>query len=227
MRISSTRSTRFHSALASICTSALLVSLAPAAARTGGEGEIALAALRALELEAGLAKTPNLYLVVDPVKSVLEIRARGTVLESVPLAALGLMDFQPMFGSVAEPQLLAPAIWTVALGPGDTDRETIAPTELRPFPKDEEEAQATGPDATQKPAAEKDPEADGKPTNYRVSLDNGWQLVDGNEVPGALISAPVISNDSRCWWFPDYAIKSEIGTLYMTGEVIFTLAGEE
>ena len=58
-------------------------------------------------------------------------------------------------------------------------------------------------------------------------LDNGWQLVDGNEVPGALISAPVISNDSRCWWFPDYAIKSEIGTLYMTGEVIFTLAGEE
>ena len=36
---------------------------------------------RTLELEAGLAKTPAIYLFVDPAQKVLEVRSRGMALD--------------------------------------------------------------------------------------------------------------------------------------------------
>lgn len=134
--------------------------------------------LRALELEAELAKKPALYLVLDPAAGRLEVRVRGTALTQVPVAEVSELVFAGLFGSGEAPPLRAPALWTVVRGPGDTDRETLAPTTLRPYSEDdEEEAGATSP-APAKPKGDGD-----KPTSYRVQLDVGWQLYLVNEPP--------------------------------------------
>jgi hypothetical protein len=87
--------------------------------------------------------------------------------------------FQPMLGSADAVPLPAPAIWRVAQGPGDTDRETIAPTTLRPYSEEEDRKEPAAPGA--KPAPKKDENE--KPATYRIQLDNGWQLMVVNEPP--------------------------------------------
>ena len=76
-----------------------------------------------------------------------------------------------------------PAMWMVKEGPGDTDREVIAPTELRPMPaEDEEEVEPTpaptpaGPTPTPTPVPE-------PPVSYRVQLENGWDLWITDRLP--------------------------------------------
>ncbi len=165
---------RFRSALAFSFSSLLLLAATAGAATSA-------ARLRLAELEADLAKQPNLYLVLDPVAGRLEVKARGMELTVVPVAELSLLTFRPLFGGADAPPLDAPTIWKVRQGPGDTDRETIAPTTLRPYSDEEEmeEPAATAPGA--KPA--KKPGEEEKPSSYRVSLDNGWQLFLANEPP--------------------------------------------
>lgn len=140
--------------------------------------------LRALELEAELARKPALYLVLDLGAKRLEVRVRGTVLTEVALRETHRLVFASLFGEAEAPPLRAPALWSVVEGPGDTDRETIAPTTLRPYSEEEEEETAPAPATTPaKPAGE--PE---KPSSYRVQLDVGWQLFVVDEPPrlGAL-----------------------------------------
>lgn len=110
------------------------------------------------------------------------MRARATELAAVPLVAVSKLVFAPIFGGAEAPPLVAPAIWTIVEGPGDTDRETIAPTTLRPYSEEDEEdaAGATSPaPATAKPADG----TEAKPTTYRVRLDVGWQLLVTDEAP--------------------------------------------
>lgn len=99
----------------------------------------------------------------------------------MPLVEVSKLVFAPIFGSAEVPPLVAPAIWTIVEGPGDTDRETIAPTTLRPYSEDDEEAaEVTSP----APAAAKPADgAEAKPTTYRVRLDVGWQLLVTDEAP--------------------------------------------
>ena len=180
---SSTR--RFLSALAFSCTSAALFAAEAPPARSPEE-------LRLVELEGNLAKAPQVYLTLDPAARRLDVRLRGIVLERIELLELTTLRFRPLFGSDEAPPLLAPAMWSVAEGPGDTDRETIAPVTLKPYPKEgeeEEEAPATPlpPGATPTPAPKK-PGEDDKPSTYRVRLDNQWQLYVINDIP------------QRGWW---------------------------
>jgi hypothetical protein len=167
----------FRSALASSFTSLALV------VASAGAADPRLA-LRMVELESQLAKDPGVYLYFDPAAPAVEVRVRGLTLETVKAQAVTLLDFQPLFGGGGSPKLAAPGIWKVAQGPGDTDRETIAPTTLKPYSEDEEKEEPAKPGTPGAPAPTP-PKKDEfqKPSTYRVQLDNGWQLFVTNEPP--------------------------------------------
>ncbi len=160
----------FQSALACFSTSLLLAgaALAEASDRTL---ELRFAEL---ELEHKLAKEGDLYFRLDAGQPRLQVRARGLTLKEVPLSQLFLLVFQPLFGGTSPPSLPSPSVWTITNGPGDTDRETIAPTELRPYSEEEPEPKPPSPTATPIPKVDDEPQ---RPARYRVALDNGWQLL--------------------------------------------------
>lgn len=138
--------------------------------------------------------------MLDPAARRLSVKARGLTLSETPLASIELLTFRPFLGAHETPPLEAPAIWTVTRGPGDTDRETIAPTTLRPYSEEEERTEPTpAPGATPQPAKEA-----GKPTSYRVALDNGWQLLVADEPP-------------RFGWFRRFAAAVRDGWLRFRG----------
>ncbi|HEX9799657.1 MAG TPA: hypothetical protein VGC00_05740 [Thermoanaerobaculia bacterium] len=145
-------------------------------------GDEDLRRLRAVELETELARQRAIYFVLDPDARRLTVKVRATELETVRLLEIRRLVFAPIFGSATPPELPAPAVWTVVEGPGDTDRETIAPTTLRPYSEADEEEE---PPATATPGAPAKPggEVAGKPTTYRVRLDVGWQLLVTSEPP--------------------------------------------
>jgi hypothetical protein len=159
------------------------LAVAGAIAAAGARGDEDLERLRTVELETELAKQPAIYFVLDSAASRLVVKARATELATVPIAEIRRLVFAPIFGAAAAPPPLpAPAVWTVVEGPGDTDRETIAPTTLRPYSESEEEEEeppAAAPASPAKPAGE----SEGKPTTYRVRLDVGWQLLVTSEPP--------------------------------------------
>lgn len=138
--------------------------------------------LRLVELEGQLARSPIVYLVLDPTAKVLDIRVRGIVIERVELQGLELLTYQPLFGAADAPPLAIPAVWTITQGPGDTDREVIAPVRLRPYPKDGEEEEEEPAPTPAPGTAEEEQQAQPRAT-YRVQLDNEWQLYVVNAPP--------------------------------------------
>lgn len=165
-------------ALAFFSTS-LLLAVALAAPAPAAELDPAVR-LSLAELETALAKKPSPYLVLEPSVPRLLVKSKGLVLADVPLQEIHRLVFRPLFGGAEVPALQAPAIWTVTQGPGDTDRETIAPTTLKPYSDEEEMAEpAPAPGATPTPK----PGDRDKPSSYRVALDNGWQLFLVEETP--------------------------------------------
>lgn len=144
----------------------------------------ALARVRIIEFETALAREPKIYLVLDPAGKHLDIKSRAMVLERVELGALLLLEFEPLFSRAESPVLNAPTLWKVTQGPGDTDRETIAPVELRPYSEDEERIEPPAPAGTPGTApAKKKTDETPIPTSYRATIDNGWQLYVTAEAP--------------------------------------------
>jgi hypothetical protein len=145
----------------------------------------ALARLRTIEFETALAREPRIYLVLDPGSKRLDIKSRAMVLDRVELAAILLLEFQPLFSDERSPGLSAPTLWKVTQGPGDTDRETIAPVELRPYSEEEEkeEPAPVAPAGAPAAPAQKKPDETTIPTSYRATLDNGWQIYVTAEAP--------------------------------------------
>ena len=113
----------------------------------------ALARLRSIEFETALAREPKIYLVLDPQAKHLDIKSRAMVLERIAIDALLLLEFEPLFSQAESPELSAPTLWKVTQGPGDTDRETIAPVALRPYSEEEEKEAPAAPAAAGAPAA--------------------------------------------------------------------------
>lgn len=168
------------SALASFSTSVALAALARA-----GDAPLDPARVTTAELEAELARKPALYLVLDPPRRVLEVKARGVVLDTVPLSGVEIVSQQPFFRLSAPATPALPAIWLVDEGPGDTDREVIAPASLRPYSSEEEEAEPPpapagggGPAATPTPVPE-------PPSSYRSRLSSGWDLWITGSLPSS------------------------------------------
>lgn len=168
---------------ASSFTSPALALALLSAATLGGTELPPLAALKVAEFETALAKDHGIYLVLDPAKRLLEIKSRGLDLDRIVLDELLVLEFRPLFASGDAPRLEAPAVWKIAVGPGDADRETIAPPELRPYSEEAEEEEPAAPAAGD--AAKKPDDEERLPSSYRVGLDNGWQLYITSEVPRA------------------------------------------
>jgi hypothetical protein len=136
------------------------------------------ARVAALEMEAGLAKKPGVYLVLDPQRRVLEIRSRGAVLDAVGLKGIEIVSQQPVLRRDIPAHPPIPAVWMVEQGAGDSDREVVEPTELRPAPKmgeEEDEAEPT-PSATPAAPIPTPTPAPLPPVSYRNRLANGWDL---------------------------------------------------
>jgi len=154
------------------------------------------ARVAALELEAGLAKRPSVYLVLDPQRRMLEIKARGTILDTIQLAGIEIMSQQPVLRARHPAHPPIPAVWTVKEGPGDTDREVVAPKELRPAPKDDEEDESAEPTPGASPAVPTPTPTPVPmpPPSYRSRLTNGWDLWITDTLPpqslfGTLVAA--------------------------------------
>jgi hypothetical protein len=183
------RSARASSSTSAVAVVALLCATLASGAARAAEGASAmppLAALRIAEFETALAKGKGIYLVLDPRAGRLTVKSRGLTLDSVEIGELALLEFRPLLFKGDAPELIAPTVWKITEGPGDSDRETIAPPELRPYSEEEEPEPepAPPPAGGGAPApAKKKPEEMEKPSSYRVSLDNGWQLFITPEAP--------------------------------------------
>jgi hypothetical protein len=167
------------SALAFTCTSLLWVAGAQAQ-----DAPASLAAASFAEMELASAHLPKVYIVIDPERRVLEIKARGAVLDHVDIRGIEILSQQSLLRRSLPMAPSLPAKWVVKLGPGDTDREIIAPKELHAAPKEDEELggkEAPGPTpAGPTPTPTPVPEA---PASYRVQLSNGWDLWVTTELP--------------------------------------------
>ncbi|HVN76275.1 MAG TPA: hypothetical protein VMT19_08170 [Thermoanaerobaculaceae bacterium] len=153
------------------------ISLAALDARAG-EAPPDPARVAVLEMEAGLAKKPGVYLVLDPQRRILEVRSRGAVLDAVALKGVEVVSQQPVLRRDVPSHPPIPAVWTVEQGAGDSDREVLEPTELRPAPKmgeDEDEPEPT-PSATPAPPTPTPTPTPLPPVSYRNRLTNGWDL---------------------------------------------------
>jgi len=160
------------SALTCIC-----ISLAALGARAG-DVPPEPARVAVLEMEAGLARKPNVYLVLDPQRRVLEVRSRGAVLDAVPLKGVEIVSQQPVLRWDIPSHPPIPAVWMVEQGAGDSDREVVEPTELRPAPKmgDDEDAPEPTPSATPQAPTPTPTPTPLPPVSYRNRLANGWDL---------------------------------------------------
>jgi len=137
-----------------------------------GEAPLSPAAVAGLELEASLARKPNVYLKLDLGERLLQIKARGVVLDQVVVKAVEAATRQPFYQPPEPLALEVPVILEVLQGPGDTDREVIAPPSLRPAKsaEEEEEEEAAKPTPSlQGPTPTPTPRPE-TPSRYRVEL---------------------------------------------------------
>lgn len=152
-----------------------------------------------LELEALLAKKPNVYLKLDLSRKLLEIKARGLALDQVPIKALEAAARKPFYLRPEPFRLALPALWEVQLGPGDTDREVIAPESLRPPRRaDEEEEEPTPTPRAGQPTPTPRPEL---PSRYRVELTSGMLLWVTDRLPARTFFARFWEAVKEGWAF--------------------------
>lgn len=158
------------------------ISLAAATVRAGDVAPDP-SRVAALQMEAGLATKPNVYLLLDPARRVLEIKARGAVLDTVPLTGIEVISQQPIIGRRLPSHPPIPAIWTVEQGAFDAERTVEAPTDLKPAPKknaDDDASDSSDTSAGTNPTPTPTPQV---PTSYRSHLDNGWDLWVTDRLP--------------------------------------------
>jgi hypothetical protein len=124
-----------------------------------------------VEIEGALAQSTDLYLIIDPVERMLEVRARGIVLDRVPLTASAVLSASHVLSAPAPRALPSPSLWRVQRTPEDAVREIIAPNELREYIPEEERQEAAAGTTRAKPRQEARP-----PVAYRIALNDGWNL---------------------------------------------------
>ncbi len=155
--------------LAFFCTSALAATLPVS-------GADALSPTTAsLDAEVALARRPGVYLVIDPCSMQLDVKARGFLLESLPLRDVQVLTFRPLIGEGgAAAELQLPATLKVAEGPPWPERGIEAPATLRPYTGDES-APTSPPGTTPTPIPTATP-LPLAPVRYTVGMEDGWRL---------------------------------------------------
>jgi hypothetical protein len=139
------------------CTSLLL------AAAAGASDAGPASARGASKAELELARTPELYLVVDAAGRWIEIKVRGLVLERVEPRELRVFVRRPLLGRAAARGATWPPLLTVRAAPAGLSRPVLTPEELRPYREDEPARPAVTPelDRPPPPAACEAPLAEG------------------------------------------------------------------
>lgn len=173
-------------ALACICIEIVLVGATPRVETTAGgvgAGPPPSRTARELELELELARQESLYLRLDSAGQRLEVKARGVVLDEMPLRGVALLGYRPARGGSARAAVELPAVWTVAEDAAAAYRRVVAPAALRPYVRDE--ATSAPPNVEEGPLPE-------PPDVYRVALDPGWSLKVTTELPSGGWSSRIL-----------------------------------
>lgn len=178
-------------ALASIFTSLALA----------GEPPLTPAKVASLELEASLAKRPDIYLKLDLSRRQLEVKARGMVLDQVPVQAIEGAARQAFYLRPRPLKLSVPSLWPVAVGPGDTDREVIAPESLRPARRADEEEEEPTPTPTPRAGQPTPTPPPQTPSRYRVELEGGMLLWITDQPPARTLVARFWEAVREGWTF--------------------------
>lgn len=178
-------------ALASIFTSLALAAEPP----------LTPAKVTGLELEASLAKKPDIYLKLDLAHRQLEIKARGMVLDQVPVQAIEGAARQAFFLRPRPLPVRVPSLWRVATGPGDTDREVIAPTSLRPARRPNEEELEPTPTPTPRTGQPTPTPTPQIPSRYRVELEGDLLLWITDQPPARTLLARFWAAVREGWAF--------------------------
>lgn len=152
----------FLSALACFC-----FSLGVGVSWVAGRETVAHPASDAAALEAGLARDPALYLVLDPDARTLSVRCRGVELERVTCAAVDVV-WDDRANPEGPPLPDGPVVWIVREAPPASWRQVVAPAELQPFDDDADRSLAPSPT----PAAP-------RPGIFTVGTASGWRVVVG------------------------------------------------
>lgn len=163
--------------LASFCTSAFAAAIASPLWAAGTKAPTTAS----LEAEVALARRPGVYMVVDPCSMQLDVKARGFLLESLPLRDVRALTFRPLVGGgTAITELTLPATLKVEQGPPWPQRGVEAPATLRPYTGDESApTPPPGTTPTPIPTATPLPLA---PARYTVGMNDGWRLAVGPSV---------------------------------------------
>lgn len=158
------------STFTSACRLALACTFTSLAA-WGGEAPLSPVVVAGLELEASLARKPSVYLKLDLGERLLQIKARGVVLDQTVVKGVEAAVRKPFYQPAQPLALPVPVVLEVLQGPGDTDREVIAPATLRPARRidqeDEDSVTQSPPPPGPTPTPTPRPET---PSRYRVEL---------------------------------------------------------
>jgi hypothetical protein len=131
--------------------------------------------LAARELELELARTRDLYLVLDEGRQELAVRARGRTLERFALRGVAALQMQRLVGRTQDPAaaLTTPVVLRVTSRPAHGGRPLVAPERL-----------ATA--AERRPAQATDGPGMTPPARYELGLEGGWRLeiVSRARMPG-------------------------------------------
>lgn len=129
----------------------------------------------ALALEVELAATPAIYVVIDVAAQRLDVRARGMILDRIPLDGIALVRDEPLLRAGAQPlELTLPALWRITNRSGVASREVITPRSLEAYPEDGE--------VPDRPAAKR--VAAKPPATYYLEVEGGWSVSFDRALPG-------------------------------------------
>jgi len=140
-----------------------------------------------LEAEMAAARKIDLYLVLSRDGRSLDVRARGMVLDTLPIESTTVLTYRAVRRRT-EPAAL-PLQWEVRREPAAEHRQLIAPGELQPY--DEEAAAAV---AAKPPGLLPEP-----PSSYEVGLDGGWELRVTQEAPSASLGTRLLQAVTDGW----------------------------
>lgn len=168
-----------------------------AVAATAGESAPDPGRVAAMELEAGLARSGDVYLVLEPWHKELQIKARGVVLDSIALRGVEALTQRSAMAGGEPARIQLPAIWQIVEGPAQDFREIIAPEELKPYDSaDDGEEDAGGDAAKASPTPTPVPQP---PVSYTVALGNGWNLLITEKLPGSTLVSRVVGAVKDGW----------------------------
>lgn len=174
-------------ALACCCTSWLAaVEAMPPVRAAGGPTGGAVATPSAIELEVDLAARPDVYLRVDVARPALEVKAKGVVLETLPVAGVAILVYGPGWWSTP-PTPPIPDVWRVAQDVGPSRRQLSPGPPVAPS--------TAGSPGAAPPIAVDEP----APAVYTVALEGGWELLVGPRLPSSGVVARWSSAVATVW----------------------------